>query len=83
MAERARFEIYPEQYFLNSEGTGPTAPTGRYRWRFAVGDYSVCSSTQSFAGRELANGDIHEFIRAIYGAECGIHPDIIDLDDAP
>lgn len=80
MAERARFEIYPEQElrcgtYLHS--------TGRYRWRFCIGEGTICSSARSFAGRELANGDIHEFMETIDSADCGIHPDIIDLDEAP
>lgn len=79
MPERARFEIFPEQLHCGTY----TKTTGCYRWHFRIGDDVICSSDRSFAGRELANGDIHEFLAAIDAAECGIHPDIIDLDEAP
>jgi hypothetical protein len=80
MAERARFEIFPEQKlhcgtYLHS--------SGRYRWRFCIAGETVCSSDRAFDNSDGANDDIHAFMRAIDAAECGIHPDIIDLDEAP
>ena len=84
MAERARFEIYPERYTAGWMPRNSRKPsvTGRYCWRFVISEDVICSSDRSFAGRELANGDIHEFIEAIHSAECGIHPDIIDVEEA-
>lgn len=69
MAERARFEIFP-----TSEG--------RYQWWFRIDGDVMCRSVHSFLSRDAANDDIHEFMRAIDSADCGIHPDIIDLDAA-
>lgn len=76
--ESARFEIYPEQ-----RGAGEhREPTGNYRWRFrAANSRIVAESGQGFGSRTDANRAIHDFISAIDNADCGIHPDIIDMDE--
>ena len=81
MPEQKRFEIYAECQYI--ESTGQIHRTGHYRWRFCVDDDIVCNSSRNFATRDFANGDIHDFMRAIDGADCGIHPDIIDVDLIP
>lgn len=85
MAERAHFNIYPE-YFSRvpwDHRKPSLLLTGYYRWNFVIGNDVICCSDRKFTSRNFANDDIHEFIRAIHGADCGIHPDIIDLDEAP
>lgn len=68
MAERARFEIFSKD-------------KGQYCWQFRIDGVVECKSERSFGSSDDANDHIHIVMRAIDEAECGIHPDIVDLED--